>query len=162
MEVKSSVKSSLTKIRSCERVKKKSKRIAMVKERRNRTRVPVGFELAIAVNDKKVKVKAINISLTGVSCQQNSLFHVNEECDVILGLNQDTVLNFRGKILRVDDGEAIISFLSMDEDSFYHLKRLIQLNSPNPDKVEKELGKPAFSEENNTAGLFLKTHPVEN
>jgi hypothetical protein len=121
------------------------KGVAMIKERRKRTRVPVGFELTIAVKSKKVKVRTINVSMTGVSCEPNDLFRVNEKCKVILSLNQDTTLNIDGKILRVDDGEAIISFLSMDEDAFYHLKRLMQFNSPDPDKIEKELKKPAFA-----------------
>jgi hypothetical protein len=120
------------------------KGMAMARERRKRTRVPVGFEVTIALQDEKVKVKTVNISMTGVRCEPNGLFHVNEKCKVILCLNPDTTLKIEGKILRVADGEAIISFLSMDEDAFFHLKRLMQFNSPDPDKIEKELKKPAF------------------
>jgi hypothetical protein len=121
------------------------KTAAMIKERRKRTRVPVGFELSIAIGARKTKVKAVNISLTGLCCKHKPLLQVNEICRVILVLNQDTVLNIEGKVLRVGDGEAIISFLSMDEETFYHLKRLMQLNSQEPERVEKELENTAFS-----------------
>jgi hypothetical protein len=117
----------------------------MIEERRKRSRVPAGFELAIAVKNKKAKVKTINISMTGVSCEHNDLFRANEKCKLILSLSQDITLNIEGRILRAGDREAIIAFLSMDEDTFYHLKRLVQFNSPDPDRIEKELMKSAFA-----------------
>jgi hypothetical protein len=116
----------------------------MVKERRKRTRVPAGFDISIIFQREKIKVKTLNISLTGISCTSNPRFHVNELCEIILTLNSDTRLVIEGKILRVDEKEAIIAFLSMDEDTFYHLKRLMQYNAANPDEIEKELADPAF------------------
>ena len=116
----------------------------MIKERRKRTRVYIGFDITIQFQQKKIKVQTMNISLTGISCTSSPVFRAGEECSVILSLNPETRLTIQGKILRVDDKEAIISFLSMDEDTFYHLKRLLQYNAADPDAIDDELKDPAF------------------
>jgi PilZ domain len=118
--------------------------MAMVKERRKRTRVPVGFDINILLHNKRIKVKTFNVSLTGISCTSDPRFKTNELCEVILSLNPETNLIMEGKIIRVDETETTIAFLSMDENSFYHLKKLLQYNAADPDKIEKELKNPAF------------------
>jgi hypothetical protein len=117
---------------------------AMIEERRKRTRVPLGFDINILFHQKKIKVQTINISLTGISCTGSPLLNAGEECAVILNLNPETTLTIQGKILRMDNKEATISFLSMDEDTFYHLKRLLQYNTDDPDKIDNEIKDPAF------------------
>jgi len=116
----------------------------MIKEKRKRTRVPIGFDITILFQQKKIKVQTMNISLTGISCTSSPVFVTGEHCSVILSLNPETNLTIQGKILRLDDKEAIISFLSMEEDTFYHLKRLLQYNAADPDTIDNELKDPAF------------------
>lgn len=118
--------------------------MTMKKERRKRTRVPIGFDITILFQQKKINVQTMNISLTGISCTNSPLFSAGEECAVILNLDLETSLTIQGKILRVADKEAIISFLSMEEDTFYHLKRLLQYNTADPDTIDDELKDPAF------------------
>ena len=116
----------------------------MIKERRKRTRVPIGFDITILFQQKKIKVQTMSISLTAISCTSSPVFRTGEQCSVILSLNPETSLTIEGKILRADGKEAIISFLSMDEYAFYHLKRLLQYNAAEPDKIDNELKNPAF------------------
>lgn len=116
----------------------------MVNERRKRTRVPVAFDISILFQREKIQVKTFNISLTGISCTNDRRFRANEHCEVILSLNPETVLNIEGKILRLDEKEAIIAFLSMDEDAFYHLKRIVEYNAGDAEEIEKEIKTPAF------------------
>jgi hypothetical protein len=118
----------------------------MAKERRKRTRVPVDFDINIIFHGKKIKVKTFNISLTGISCTSNPQFRADEPCEIVLALNTETNIMISGKIIRLDEKEAIISFISMDENTFYHLRRLLQFNSADPDKIEKEIKNPAFVE----------------
>jgi hypothetical protein len=120
----------------------------MAKERRKRTRVPVGFDINIIFQKMKIKVKTFNISLTGISCTSDPRFVSNEHCEIIFSLNPETNLLISGTILRCDDKEAIISFISMDEETFFHLKRLLQYNADDPDKIETELKNPAFVSDN--------------
>jgi len=117
----------------------------MIKERRRRTRVPVKFELTIEVKGKRIKVQTNNISMTGVNVTSPHLFTAGERCIIDLYLNEEVHLSIEAKILRSKDKETIASFLVMDEESFYHLKRLLQYNAPDSDQIEKEMRKPAFT-----------------
>lgn len=144
----------MTKIRSCEKNKLHViyKNIgvisfrgeSMTEERRKRTRVPVAFDISILFQKDKIKVKTLNISLTGISCTGDPRFRANELCEIILTLNENTTLDIAGKILRVDEKEAIIAFLSMDEDTFFHLKRILEYNATDADAIDQELQNPAF------------------
>lgn len=116
----------------------------MITERRKRTRVPVSFALNVIVRGESIKVKTQNLSLTGVSFVSARSFKVNERCCIELKLNPDVRLSIEAKILRSKDKETIAAFLEMDEDTFYHLKRLLQFNTADSDIIEKELAKPAF------------------
>ncbi len=116
----------------------------MVNERRKRTRVPVNFAIRILTKGKKIEVKTFNISLTGISCTSDPLFQKEDLCEVILSLDNEITLLISGKILRADKKETTIAFLSMDEDTFFHLKRLLQYNSDDPEKIEEEIKNPAF------------------
>ncbi len=117
---------------------------AMIPERRKRTRVPVQFGLNVIVRGKSVKVETQNLSLTGVSFVSPETFKTNERCSIDLRLNRDVHISIEAKILRSKDNETIASFLEMDENTFYHLKRLLQFNAADSDKIEKELAMPAF------------------
>jgi hypothetical protein len=119
----------------------------MAKERRKRTRVPVAFDINILFREQKIKVKTFNLSLTGISCASDPRFRANELCQVILTLNEDTSLVIAGKIIRLDEKEAIIALLSMDEDTFFHLKRVMEYNSGDADEIDAELNTPAFLEQ---------------
>ncbi len=117
----------------------------MIKERRKRTRVPVSFDLTIVIQGKKIKVQTNNISMTGVSFTSPHAFTAGERCTIDLLLNKDVHLSIEAKILRSKDQETIASFLEMDEESFYHLKRILQYNALDSDQIEQELAKPAFT-----------------
>lgn len=116
----------------------------MTEERRKRTRVPVAFDIDILFQEKRIKVQTSNLSLTGISCTGNPRFNAGELCEVILTLDEDISLKIAGKILRASEKEATIAFLSMDEDTFYHLKRIMELNAADADAIDRELKKPAF------------------
>ena len=118
--------------------------MSMTKERRKRTRVPVSFELNVLLKGEKIKVQTNNISMTGVNFISPQTFKAGEKCTIDLRLNKEVHLSIEAKILRSKDKETIASFLVMDEESFYHLKRLLQYNAPDSDQIEKEMRKPAF------------------
>ena len=117
----------------------------MITERRKRTRVPVGFDLNVVIEGKKIKVKTLNLSMTGVSFASSHAFKTGERCTINLILNDEAHLDIEAKILRTQDKETIASFLVMDEESFYHLKRILQFNAADSDQIEKELRQPAFT-----------------
>ncbi|HQK99932.1 MAG TPA: PilZ domain-containing protein [Smithellaceae bacterium] len=117
----------------------------MTEERRKRTRVPVGFEMAVIAAGKTIAVKTTDISLAGVRFQGDLPMAPGSACMMQLRLQEDLCLNIEGTLLRVEGDEAVVSFLSMDEETFYHLKRLVQLNASDADRIDQEIQKPAFS-----------------
>jgi hypothetical protein len=116
----------------------------MNKERRKRTRVTGNFNIGILLHGKMVGVQTINIALSGILCTYDPLFQKNDPCKVVISLNDDFKITIDSKILRISQQETVISFVSMDEDSFFHLKRLVQYNADNAERIEEELRDPAF------------------
>jgi hypothetical protein len=117
----------------------------MSKERRKRTRVLVTFDVSISIGAEKISVQALNISLTGILCTADDRFQRGGECLVTIILDSEIRITLRGKILRTGAQETAIAFSTMDEESFAHLKRLVQYNAVDADTIEEELRTPAFS-----------------
>lgn len=116
----------------------------MVLEKRKRLRVPVHFDVSVQLADKLIEVQIVNISLTGILCTSNRLFQPNAACQVIISLRDDITITIESKILRVGKQETAISFAAMDEQSFVHLKRVVEYNAGDADRIEKEFRQKAF------------------
>ena len=116
----------------------------MVKEKRRRLRVPVHFDVSVKLAEKIIEVQIINISLTGILCTSNRLFQPNAACQVILSLSDDLKITIDAKILRIGEQETAISFITMDEESFTHLRRIVEYNAGDADRIEKEFRHKAF------------------
>ena len=113
----------------------------MDQEKRKRTRVPVHFEVAVSIGEAAVLVQIRNISLTGILCTSHPLLRENADCRVTISLRDDLKISIAAKILRVDKEETAIGFTAMDEESFFHLKRLVEYNKGDADLIEQELSK---------------------
>lgn len=116
----------------------------MVQEKRKRMRVPVRFDVSVKLGGKLTEVQLVNISLTGILCTSNRLFEQNAACQVIFSLRDDLKITIDSKILRVGEQETAISFVEMDEESFAHLRRVVEYNAGDADRVEKEFKQKAF------------------
>jgi hypothetical protein len=116
----------------------------MDQEKRKRLRVPVHFDISIMLGGKLIEAQIINISLTGILCTSNQLFQQNASCQVIIALRSDLKITIDSKILRVGKQETAISFVAMDEESFVHLRRVVEYNSGDADRVKKEFRQKAF------------------
>jgi hypothetical protein len=113
---------------------------------RKRTRVSVHFEIAVSMENEPspIPAKMINLSMTGVLCTSQPFFRKDLSCKVILSLTDDTQIVIDSKILRVGPQETAVSFVSMDEDSFILLKKVVQYNTENPDLIDREFQTDAF------------------
>jgi hypothetical protein len=116
----------------------------MDQEKRKRARVPVQFDVGIVLGEELIKVQIINISLTGILCTSNRLFQKDAPCKVVISLLDDLQITVEAKILRVGERETAISFIAMDEESFAHLKRVVQYNAGDADRIDKEFQRKAF------------------
>lgn len=113
-------------------------------EKRSRTRVPVHFEMTVLLGNETIHSEILNISLNGVLCVTHPLFQNDAPCRVIISLSDDTRIAVDSKISRVGKAESAISFISMDDESFIHLKRLVQYNADDADRIDQELHRKAF------------------
>jgi hypothetical protein len=116
----------------------------MTDERRKRTRVPVQFEVTIQCGKSEHQVETANLSLTGLLCVTNPIFQKNALCNIRIRLTEEIKIDLEAKILRVGEDETAISFTSMDEESFFHLKRILELNAGDADEIDREMAVPAF------------------
>ena len=116
----------------------------MNQEKRRRTRIPVHFDVSILLGEEVICAEIINISLNGILCTSNPLFQNNALCTVIVSLSDDLQIVVDSKISRLGERESAISFISMDDESFIHLKKLVQYNVGDADRIDKELHKKAF------------------
>jgi len=116
----------------------------MNQEKRRRTRVPVHLDISILLGEEVIRTEIINVSLNGVLCTSNPLFQNNALCKVIISLSDDLQIVVDSKISRVGERESAIRFISVDDESFIHLKKLVQYNVGDADRIDKELHNKAF------------------
>ncbi len=114
-------------------------------EKRKRTRAQAGFAIDVDLAGEVVTALTMNVSLTGLSCTASPRFQEGTPCRVTVNLGSGVTIIVQGKIMRATPRGAAITFTSMDEDSFRHLKNLVALNAGNADVIERELTTPAFS-----------------
>jgi hypothetical protein len=116
----------------------------MDQDKRKRSRVPVHFVVGIVLRGERIQAQIINISLTGILCTTDHRFQQNEACTVFISLSDDLRITIDAKITRVGKEETAISFKTMDEESFSHLKKVVQYNTGDADHIEKEFRQKAF------------------
>lgn len=113
----------------------------MAEEKRTRTRVPLQLSVTVIVENVEIPVQTWNLSLRGMGCTPDQRFTAESACSVRFTLGTETTFTIDGTFVRCSESEAGVFFSSMDEDAFYHLKRLVQYNTENPDIIDKELAK---------------------
>ena len=116
----------------------------MTVERRKRSRVPVQFDVFVQLAGGEYPVETVNLSMTGVLCATDPHFQNDLPCKVRIKLNDAFEVQLEGRILRVAGKETAIGFTAMDEQSFHHLKRIMELNIGDADEIDRELTFPAF------------------
>jgi c-di-GMP-binding flagellar brake protein YcgR len=117
----------------------------MKTERRTRKRVPVVFEAIITVAGRTVRAETHDISLKGMLCSTGEEFIQGDSCEIIIQLAPDVCIAIQGMVARTAPEHTALMFSSMDEESFAHLRRLVQYNACDADIIDEELHIPAFS-----------------
>lgn len=122
----------------------------MSKERRKRTRVKIRFEATVAIDDQEVVVQSRDLSLKGMLCNTHQMFKEGQVCRIILNLTQGNEPEpsravIHGRIIRTDPESTAIDFNLMDADSFFHLKKIVEYHSQEPERIAREILSAAFS-----------------
>ena len=117
-------------------------------ERRNYSRVKFDAEIALLIGEDSHPAHLADISLNGALIQFDgaSPIQVEEKCRLQINLNaSELVLTIDSKAVFSKDDQVGLQFLEIEIDSLTHLRRLLELNVGDPDKVKNEL-------------FFLATH----
>jgi len=117
-------------------------------ERRTHTRVPAMFDASILLDRQEIPVKTWNLSLRGMECSTDSRLCEGKTCIIQFILSPEVRFVIQGKVVRAGAKETGIYFDTMDEDSFFHLKRLVQYNAANPEMIEDECAAPFHRQDN--------------
>ena len=116
----------------------------MTEERRRRTRVPVHFDVTVRVAREPVQVETENISLTGMLCKPEGRLKSGETGEVRIVLSPEAIITATGRIIRSDSQGLAVAFSGIDEDGFFHLKKIVQYNTEDADIIDRELRKAGF------------------
>ncbi len=108
-------------------------------ERRKRTRVPLQLTATITVLNEEIPVHTWDLSLRGMGCSPDPRLKAELPCSIRFVLDSGTQFTITGAVVRCSSTEAAVFFDTMDEEAFYHLKRLVQYNTEDPDIIDKEL-----------------------
>jgi hypothetical protein len=118
--------------------------------RRKRTRVPFHTQVDVKTADGLFKnLQTRDLSHKGVFLVGESPLKEGQGCLVSIRLAGDQesapVLHMEGRVARITGEGTAIDFISMDPDTYMHLRNLVLLNAADPESAEKEFSKPAFS-----------------
>ncbi len=118
-------------------------------ERRKRTRVD--FETLADVQATGARIvdqKTRDLSLKGVFLLGRHPLTAGQGCMVTVHLPAEgedaPTLHMEGKVVRATPEGTAIDFVSMDPETYLHLRNLIILNAEDPEAAERELVLPAF------------------
>lgn len=108
--------------------------------KRGFSRVRWHSEAHITTGDSEVRGPVWDISLNGVLVGADPGLGVGAPCEVRIPLGDDPEQSIvaSGEVARRDDQGVAVRFEAMDLDSAAHLRRLVTLNSDEPDQVERE------------------------
>ena len=118
-------------------------------DNRRRTRVHIGAMVDVHATGVRLEgLKSRDLSHKGVFVLGDTDLKDGQNCMVTVHLmiNNDAapLLHMEGKVVRSTPEGTAIDFVSMDPDSYMHLRNLILHNAEDPDKAEQEFSKPAF------------------
>ena len=105
-------------------------------------RVSFATEAHLELSGKRVEGHLLDISLNGALVQLETPLEVKEgsPCHLVIDLSgSDISLDFNAEAVHFHDDCIGFKFTSSDPDSFAHLRRLLELNTGDPERVEREL-----------------------
>jgi hypothetical protein len=118
--------------------------------RRTRTRVPFRTQVDIQATGMMLRnLETRDLSHKGVFLLGEHPLEQGQGCTVSIYLSGDEatapVLHMEGKVARTTKDGTAIDFISMDPDTYMHLRNLVLLNAEDPEKAEREFSRPAFN-----------------
>jgi hypothetical protein len=120
-------------------------------DRRRRTRVNIRTLVDVQTTGARlVNLESRDLSHKGVFVLGDMPLPAGQTCMITVHLSSDSEdapsLRMEGKIIRSTAAGTAIDFVSMDPETYLHLRNLVLLNAEDPDEAEKEFSSPAFED----------------
>ena len=118
--------------------------------RRTRTRVPFHTQVDVKATGMMLRnLETRDLSHKGVFLLGDNPLAEGQDCLVSIRLFGDDatvpVLHMEGRVARVTEQGTAIDFVSMDPDTYMHMRNLVLLNADDPDRAQEEFCQPAFN-----------------
>lgn len=111
-------------------------------ERRNFSRVKFQSECYLTFEDKKIAGTLVDLSLKGALILNDKQLDVNSGDSCTFNFSLDGAgfeLNFNATLVYYKGGQLGVKFGNIDLESMIHLRRLVELNTGDSNKVQDEL-----------------------
>jgi hypothetical protein len=111
-------------------------------ERRNYSRIPFQAEVLMQSGNEEWSCNLLDISLKGMLVEPPEGIDIDKSkpCAVALFLGEDASIHARVNITHdTDDGLWGLKWKHIDIDGLKHLRRLLELNMPEPSLLHREL-----------------------
>lgn len=104
-------------------------------------RIAFGTDVILDVGGQCYREKLIDISLKGALISRGSSVPVSGSygCQLVIPLSEDVSMFFKSQQVHVEESRMGLEFVEADPDSLAHLRRLLELNTGDPEEIEKEL-----------------------
>ena len=110
-------------------------------ERRNSHRIPFLADVLLHQGDQKWRCELVDISLKGalITSPKDIKAKLSDNYSIELVLGEGATLNMQTSISHIQDGRWGLKWEDIDIECFIHLRRLLELNTQDPNVVHREL-----------------------
>lgn len=117
--------------------------------RRRRTRVNLRTRVEVHTTGARLlDLETRDVSHKGLYVLGDLPLKSGQSCTLTVHLPADgedvPVLRMEGRVVRAGAEGAAIDFVSMDAETYRHLRNLVILNAEDPEQAEEEFTTPAF------------------
>ncbi len=133
-------------------------------DRRKRSRVHGSYPLVLMLENRAVEVVTRDLSLKGVLAElppDVAPPPVETTCLVRIPLSAELEVAAQAVVVRVDDSEIALDFTGIEPESYPHLREMVRLNAPDPDRIDEEQYAEPFAPErlNTTTATSASAEP---
>lgn len=110
-------------------------------ERRSYSRVPFSAEILMQSGHEEWSCNLLDISLKGMLVEPPEGLEIDTSnpCAMALFLGEDAAIHARVSITHSNNGNWGLTWLHIDIEGLKHLRRLLELNMPDPNMLNREL-----------------------
>jgi len=118
-----------------------------VRSLRHFSRIPFAAEVSLQLHDRTISVQLVDIALKGalVQTEMEQSLVLQEKCRLVLPLtNGGDAIEMAGKIVHLEDQRIGIECQDIEVLSMTRLRRLLELNAGDADRMNRELSNLFF------------------